>query len=184
MELSTAIEIGSETSSNMITEEKHTLNNCVINDPYPSAIPLYQGTGWTTYRLSEGPFLNTGKVDLPKKVQGVQTETIREWFKGEVLEVHNEEKYFVARLRDLTGPRVDSIAEFDIDLTFEDSSDIEQFLFPGAEFAFFVVTKHSLGNPVTQSSIEFTTPHIWRVEDEQKAKELFQELFPDEPPLE
>ena len=120
--------------------------------------------------------------EIPEKSEYLYRETIREWWVGHVLKVHKDEGYFVAHLKDIKGK--ESIAEFNIDSAFEDSADMSQYLLPGAEFAFFVVTRHGRGNPETISRIEFTSPYIWKEEDNEKVKELYKELFPDDLPLE
>lgn len=116
------------------------------------------------------------------KMENGYRETIREWWVGFVLKVHWKERYFEANLKDITNG-IESIAEFDIDTVFEDNANIDPYLFPGAEFAFFVVIRHGRGSPETVSRVEFTSPYIWRKEDNKKVKELFSELFPDDPPL-
>ncbi|MBM4288648.1 MAG: hypothetical protein FJ135_11000 [Deltaproteobacteria bacterium] len=110
------------------------------------------------------------------------TETIREWWRGEVLEVNDEEGYFVALLKDRKG--IESIAEFDISSAFDNTSEKNIYLFPGASFAFSVFTRHGYGAPEDRSRIEFNTPHIWCEDDELKSKELYNQLFPNDQPLE
>jgi hypothetical protein len=117
-----------------------------------------------------------------KKSKTAITETIREWWIGKVLEVHREEGYFVASLRDRNG--IENIAEFDIESAFENDADVEYYLFSGSSFAFSVFTRHGIGAPETTSKIEFTTPHIWSEGDDLKLKELFSQLFPNDQPLE
>ena len=118
----------------------------------------------------------------PKKSEYTENETIREWWIGKVTRVHHKERYFEALLRDVRR-EIESIAEFDFDSVFHDRSEIERNLFPGANFAFFVVTEHGPGSPLTVSRVEFSSPHIWEEDDNEKLKELFSELFPFDDPL-
>jgi len=155
--------------------------NSIIRRPYLTKVP--QLTDMIPESLNKSCSLETEAVgEVPEKVESLYRETIREWWIGRVLKVYPEERYFKAHLNDLKGN--ESIAEFNIDTALEDSSDVEYYLFPGAEFAFFVVTRHGRGSPETISRLEFTSPYIWKEEDNKKVKELYRELFPDDTPLE
>ena len=120
--------------------------------------------------------------NLPHKLEYSKNETIREWWIGKVTKVHHNERYFEALLKDVRKG-IESIAEFDFDSVFQDTAEIERTLFPGANFAFFVITEHGRGSPLTISRVEFSSPHIWEEDDNEKVKELFSELFPYDDPL-
>lgn len=121
-------------------------------------------------------FLTSETVEqVPVRLEGVYRETIREWWYGQVVRIHPEKGYFEANLRDQKG--IEMVAEFDIDPGYKD------LVFCGAQFVFYVTTKHGRGSPQTISQLEFTTPHIWRKQDAEYAKEIYKELFPDDAPL-
>lgn len=89
--------------------------------------------------------------------------TMREWLVGRVLKVHFEEGYFDVQLKDTRG--VERLAKFDIDKVFEDHSDLDQHLFPGAKFVFSVGIQHDSELPTAQSREEFSAPFIWQEEN-------------------
>ena len=101
------------------------------------------------------------------------------WFLGKVTEVFWDDGYFVAELKDIDTGNI-SVAEFDIESAFDEKLDLNLKLFPGASFAFYVFTKHGMGSPQTSTGLEFTPPYIWQEEDNEKARELYDETFPDE----
>jgi len=113
--------------------------------------------------------------EIPVRLEGVYRETIREWWYGQVVKIHAEKGYFEANLKDQKG--IEIVAEFDIDPEFKD------LVFYGAQFVFYVTTKHGRGSPQTMSQLEFTTPHVWRKHDDEHAEEIYKELFPDDAPL-
>jgi hypothetical protein len=129
---------------------------------------------WSESAATELPQRGT----ISKSPTSLLNETIREWWVGEVLEVHSKDRYFSARLRDLK--KNESIAEFDFDAAFDNDMEMEQCLFPGAEFAFYVVTRHGQGSPETVSSLEFTSPYVWREGDDSKVEKLYSILFSEE----
>ena len=122
-----------------------------------------------------------GVEEVPIRLEGLYRETIREWWLGKVVNVHHGEGYFEAQLRDLKG--IEIIAEFNIGPEYEHLLSGVEHLFPGASFIFYVATKHGRGAPEIVSRLEFTTPHIWQEEDNNRVKELYRELFPNDPPL-
>lgn len=133
-----------------------------------------------TSETEQLPGSSSMEAKLPEEVcerlKSLYSETIRQWWVGRVLEIHGDEGYFVAALKDLEG--LQSIAEFDIGPLFEDDMDVKQYLFEGAEFAFFVFTRHrGRGSPETVSRVEFSSPYVWREEDSKKADKLYSELF-------
>lgn len=106
----------------------------------------------------------------------LETETIKEWWIGHVLEVFPEQRYFTAHIRDLKF--VESVAEFDFDSVFpQNEPDLYKYLFNGAEFAFFVLIRHGVGSPETISRVEFSSPYIWKEGDDKKAEALYLSLF-------
>ncbi len=111
----------------------------------------------------------------PENMFARETETIKEWWIGHVLEVYPEQRYFSAHLRDLNF--VESIAEFDYDSVFENDAEVDNYLFKGAEFAFFVMIRHGRGSPETVSRVEFSSPYIWKEEDAEKAELLYYSIF-------
>jgi len=116
------------------------------------------------------------------KKYGTIRETILAWWTGTITEIFEDECYFAAQLKDIDkGTR--SILELDFDSVFNDEEDKNINLFVGAEFAFFVLTKHGSGRPETSSGIEFNSPHVWRKEDFNKVQEKFTQIFPEDPPL-
>jgi hypothetical protein len=110
-------------------------------------------------------------------VEGLPRESIRAWFFGRVTNVYPEDGYFEAHLVDPTKG-TEMTAEFNIEEEYK-----ERNLGPGIQFVFFVATKHTSGNPETISAIEFMPPHIWQEEDNEKVKDLYKSLFPNDPPL-
>lgn len=119
-----------------------------------------------------------GELSFARRRTG-NTEKIVEWWIGSVEEVYLNQGYFVARLLDFKR-QIESIAEFDFADVLEDSTEANIYIYPGAEFAFSILTKHGSGSPTTEVILEFNTPHIWQVEDFKKAEEIYEELFPDD----
>jgi len=148
--------------------------------PYPQKIK--QQTDFIPKQLHETQFFETQIIEeVPVRLEGLYKETIREWWFGQVEKIHFEEGYFEANLKDLKG--IEVIAEFNIDSEYQESSDGDKYLFPGANFIFYVAIKHGRGYPETVSRLEFTTPHIWREEDNKRVEELYKALFPNDPSL-
>ena len=180
MENETAQKISQESTSPLIED---ITGSSIFRDPIPKPDLDFESTG---YHISDQ---QSGSVSLwpeqikkpPQKPMYEKTEDIDQWWIGEVLEVHTNEGYFVASLRDVIGPKVESIAEFDINTISDNTEEIEQCLFPGANFAFYVVTEHRIGPPRTSSGLQFTMPYIWREGDNEKVKELYRDLFHADP---
>ena len=107
-----------------------------------------------------------------------ESESIEQWWKGEVTEINKNDGYFSAILFDLKGNTC--IAEFDIKKVFDDQSDEELNLYRHSQFAFFVVTKHGKGRPTTVSGLEFSAPYIWKKNDTEVASELLSTYFPED----
>lgn len=111
-------------------------------------------------------WLSTNSEIEAERFASPYCKTIREWLVGRVLEVHFEEGYFDVQLKDTRG--VERIEKFDIDKVFEDHLDLEQHLFPGAKFVFSVVIQHGKERPTPQGKEGFSTPCLWREEDNKK----------------
>jgi len=107
-----------------------------------------------------------------------ETESIEQWWRGEVTEIQKDKGYFSACLIDLN--RNTCIAEFDIDKVFDEQADIDLNLYIHAKFAFYVVNKHGKGRPRTESGLEFSTPYIWKKKDNEAALTLMNEYFPED----
>ncbi len=106
-------------------------------------------------------------------------ETLRGWWKGIVLDINYEEKFFSAHLIDVQAS-IESHAEFEFSEVFDDENNIDhQLLYEGAEFAFSVFTRHSRTNPITISLLEFSSPYIWQEGDDERSKKIHKKLFPD-----
>ncbi len=173
--IDTAIDITGSTSSKKEAPLQYRIR------PYSHEAPLS-----TIHDDYLNKSTKSGGKDIPKAKKDYKRisihETLRQWWIGKVLMVNYDKGYFEAILKDLNG--VESIAEFDIDRVIEDLSEAKKYIFQGAEFAFTVFTRHGPGSPETISKVEFTTPYIWKDDDNEKVKTLFRELFPEEPPLE
>jgi len=182
MENATAQKISQESTTPLIEDITGSL---IFRDSIPKTNPDKENTGYHISEQSSGSDSLESKqiIEPAKKPIYEITENIDQWWIGEVLEVHTNEGYFVASLRDVIGPRVESVAEFDIKTISENTEEVEQCLFPGANFAFYVVTEHGIGPPRTSSGLQFTMPYIWREGDNEKVKELYRDLFPSDPPL-
>ena len=110
-----------------------------------------------------------------KRTESTRKEKIQEWWMGRVVNVDNEEGYFVANLEDSNGN--ECVAEFDID------TELKQDIFPKARFVFSVFTRHGEGSPETANRIEFIPPKIWTKGEKEKLEKIRTELFPDSPSL-
>jgi hypothetical protein len=146
------------------------------NNPAPDFLPPFQGSTKSSKKDGAHTNIKDKNKSIPKDIFLGETETIKEWWIGHVLEVFPEERYFSAHLRDLKF--VESVAEYDFDSAFkENEPDLDKYLFKGAEFAFFVTVQHGPGSPKTISWIEFSSPYIWKEEDNKKAESLYLSLF-------
>jgi hypothetical protein len=147
--------------------------------PYQKETPQYTDLKYgdlipeQPYKTDEEGILQEPKSEL----EGLPRESIRAWFIGQVTRICPDEGYFEATLKD-PEKGVEIKTDFNIEEEYK-----EQYLGPGAQFIFYIATKHGRGSPTTKYGLEFITPYIWREEDNKRAKEYYVELFPDGPPL-
>ena len=151
----------------------------VLNDEYSNIDESYVNTDIQPDANSDYDSLALTVPPVHYRNRRAYTESIQAWFLGKVTEIFLDDKYFVAELKDIDTGDI-SVAEFDIESAFDEKADFDLQLFPGACFAFYVFTKHGMGSPQTSTGLEFTSPYIWQEEDNEKAREIYDEIFPDE----
>lgn len=164
-------------NSNTILDNLAKSTSAHVNDPNP----IDDISVRVTSELPEVNQAETNSDVTPKYRQKTnriasESETIKEWWVGRVLEIFPEQRYFTAHLRDLKF--VESIADFDFDSAFNDDIEVNTYLFEGSEFAFFILIRHGQGSPQTISRLEFSSPYLWQENDSKKADKLYRELFP------
>jgi hypothetical protein len=165
--------------------EDSSLSDFNYENPYRSLTPTLPNE--ETDIPTEGPSqyiesnpISSLRYQRATKYEGIisETETIEQWWKGEIIDIQQEEGFFSAYLVDLEGNTC--IAEFDIDKVFDKKEDININLYPHAKFAFYVVTKHGRGTPRTETGLEFSVPYIWRETDNEVLSTLLNQYFQED----
>ncbi len=95
------------------------------------------------------------------------------WWIGRIEEVHDD--YFNASMQDAKGHH--SIVEFDIN---EVTPSEQHLLTPDARFSYRILQVDKFSGREYVSKLSISGPAIWTEYDDQKAKELYQDLFPEE----
>lgn len=163
--------------TSIITSLEESTEDSIFKKPL-LRLPTYPNDldGTDLQKLDSSSLMPNRTQKQQKKSVCTHMEKIKEWWMGAVLEVHDKEGYFEARLEDSQG--IKSIVEFDID------TELKQDVFPGARFVFSVFTRYGQSSPETANRIEFIPPHIWTKKEKEEAKEIYKKLFPEDPPLE
>lgn len=146
-----------------------------VNPNVETDLPVEEPSHYT----DRPQIVSTEKKNIPKYEGFIkESESIEQWWKGEITEIEKDKGYFSAYLTDLN--KNTCIAEFDIDKVFEGQEDIDLNLYPHATFAFYVVNKHGKGRPRTESGLEFSAPYIWKNKDNEVASTLLNKYFPED----